>query len=285
MPSANILGIVFALTSAIVWGSGDFTGGYATRRQSQYSVLALAAFSGLVFLVIAVMVRHESFPSSRGIAWAMLGGAAGALGIAAFYRALSMGYTATVAPTAAVIGAGFPVVFSIFSEGFPAPARVAGFGLALAGIWLVSRAPGSTGGISRQGFVLACLAGIGFGGFLTCLGQVEPGKVFTPLVIARSLTLVTGLLLVRLNRLPLPSPASNPLALAAGMLDAGGNLFYVLARQFTRLDTAAVLSSLYPASTVILASLVLREKTSRSQWAGLMICLAAIALITNAAMK
>lgn len=285
MPPANFLGILLALTSAFVWGSGDFTGGYATRRQSQFSVLVLAAFSGLVLLVIAAIVWHESFPSAPSIAWAMLGGAAGALGIAAFYRALSMGYTASVAPTAAVIGAGFPVIFSAFTEGLPQPTHVVGFGLALAGIWLVSKAPSSEGSISRRAFVLACLAGIGFGGFLTCLGQVEPGKVFTPLVIARSLTLCTGLLLIGLNHLSLPSLKSNPLALVAGILDAGGNLFYILARQFTRLDIAAVLASLYPASTVVLASLILKEKTSTSQWIGLLICLAAIVLITSATIK
>ena len=85
---------------------------------------------------------------------------------------------------------------------------------------------------------------------------------------------------MRLNRLPLPGLRSNPTALLAGLLDAGGNLFYILARQYTRLDIAAVLSSLYPASTVLLAGLILREKISGVQWLGVAICVAAIALIT-----
>ncbi len=277
---ANLLGIIFALTSAIVWGSGDFAGGYATRRNSQFQVLAVSAFSGLVILIVAGFLWRETFPSARGMLWAMLGGISGALGIAAFYRALSMGHNASIAPTSAVIGAALPVVFSSFTEGLPAFTRLLGFGLAFAGIWLVSTASNSQGGVTRQGFLLACLAGLGFGGFFIFLGQVDRGKIFTPLVIARCLTLCTGLILIRLKRLPLLSLTSNPPALLAGVLDAGGNLFYVLARQFTRLDIAAVLSSLYPASTVLLASLILKEKGSRSQWVGVLICLAAIILIT-----
>jgi drug/metabolite transporter (DMT)-like permease len=277
---ANILGILFALSSAVVWGSGDFAGGYATRRSSQFQVLATAALSGLVIIILAAIVWRESFPSVRGIAWAMLGGLSGALGISAFYRALSMGHTASIAPTTAVIGAALPVVFSVFSTGLPAPTTLAGFFLAFSGIWLVSAESGSEERVSSQGLFLACLAGIGFGGFLIFLGQVEPGKIFTPLVIARSLTLCTGLILIRLRRLPFLPLASNPAALLAGVLDAGGNLFYILAKQYTRLDIAAVLASFYPASTVLLASVLLKEKVSRRQGIGVLVCLAAIGLIT-----
>ncbi len=280
MPASSLSGILLALVSAIVWGSGDFSGGYASRRQSQFQVLALAAFSGLVVLIIAALIWHEGFPSPAGMLWAAAAGLSGALGIAAFYRALSIGHNASVAPVAAVIGAAFPVIFSAITEGIPPASKMIGFLLAFAGIWLVSTAPHAVEKVSRQAFLLACLSGVGFGGFLTCLGQVDPGKIFTPLVVARSLTLLTGLALVKLNRLPLPSLKANPLALLAGLLDAGGNLFYILSRQFTRLDIAAVIASLYPASTAILAALILKEHTSRSQAAGILFCLAAIALIT-----
>lgn len=276
----EFLGVFFALTSAVVWGSGDFTGGYATRRSSQYHVLAVSAFSGLVVLIAAAFLWRESFSSLRGILWAGLGGFSGALGIAALYRALSLGHAASIAPTTGVIGAALPVIYGALTEGPPAPTRLVGFGLAFAGIWLVST--GSSGGsrVTRQGFILACLAGLGFGGFFIFLGLVDKGKIFTPLIIARCLTFLTGLLLIWLNRLPFPSLTANPPALLAGLLDAGGNLFYILAKQYTRLDIAAVLASLYPASTVLLASIILKEKVSRAQWLGVAICLAAIALIT-----
>ncbi len=281
MLPANILGIVLALISAAVWGGGDFTGGYASRRSSPFHVLALAALSGLLILIVAALLGRETFPSARGILLAALGGISGALGIAAFYRALSMGHVAIVAPTTGVISAVLPVVFGIFTQGLPAPTRLVGFGLALAGIWLVSAASSSAGRVSSRGFVLACLAGVGFGGFLIFLGVVDPGKIFTPLIVSRCMTLCIGLLLIRLNRMPLPALTSNPAALLAGVLDAGGNLFYIMARQYTRLDIAAVLSSLYPASTVLLAGIILKEKVSFRQGIGVVVCLAAILLIVK----
>jgi drug/metabolite transporter (DMT)-like permease len=278
--SANLLGIILALTSAFVWGAGDFTGGYASRRNSQFHVLAISACSGLVVMIVAAVFWRETFPSMKGIVWSMLGGVSGALGIAALYHALSTGQAASIAPTSAVISAALPVVFGVFTEGLPTPVKLIGFGLALAGIWLVSSTSTAERGLSRRSLRLACIAGIGFGGFFIFLGQVDPGKIFTPLIIARSLTLCTGVLLVKLNRLPLPSLTSNPLALLAGVLDAGGNLFYILSKQYVRLDIAAVLASLYPASTVLLASIILHEKVSYVQWIGVLICLAAIVFIT-----
>ena len=241
-----------------------------------------------MIVIVAAIFWHEAFPSLPGILWAMIAGVSGALGIAAFYRGLSIAPAATVAPTAGVIGAALPVVFAGFTEGLPAPLKLLGFGLAFAGIWLVSVTPsdgqegtsGQEGTFGRPGFLLACLAGIGFAGFFICIGQVDAGKLFTTVIIARSVALLTGLVLIKINRLPLPSLSSSPLALLTGVLDVAGNLLYLLAKQFTRLDIAVVLGSLYPAVTVFLSSLIFKEKVSRSQWLGIVICLAAIGLIT-----
>jgi drug/metabolite transporter (DMT)-like permease len=279
LPS-ELLGVLFALISAGVWGGGDFTGGFATRKSNQFHVLALSCLSGMAILLVCVLLTRETFPLPRSIIWAALAGASGAVGIAALYRALSMGHAATVAPTAAVISAALPVGFSILFEGMPGAVRLAGFATALLGIGLVSGAAGVEEKVSRQGFLLACLAGVGFGGFFILIAQVEPGKVFTPLLIARIVALCVALLMLRIYRLPLPALTANSTALLAGMLDAGGNIFYLLARQFVRLDVAAVLASLYPVTTVILARIVLRENISRSQWGGVVLCLSAIVLIT-----
>jgi drug/metabolite transporter (DMT)-like permease len=272
--------VFFALSSALIWGGGDFSGGLATRRSGQFQVLAVSALSGMALLLGCAALWGEAFPALTGAIWAMLAGAAGAVGLAALYRALSMGHTASVAPTSAVIGAALPVAFSIFTQGLPAPLHLLGFVLAFAGIWLVAQPATAETTVSRQGFLLACVAGVGFGGFFILIAQGEPGKVFTPLVIARGVTFCLALLLLRISRQPFPSFTSNPIALLAGVLDAGGNVFFLLARQFTRLDIAVVLSSLYPAATVILASLLLKEKASRTQWAGAALCLLAIVFIT-----
>jgi drug/metabolite transporter (DMT)-like permease len=276
---ATALGIFFALTSAAVWGSGDFSGGFATRSSNQYHVLALSAFSGIVLLVALAIIVHEAWPSPAGWVWAALGGVSGALGIACLYRALSLGHAAAVAPTTAVISAVLPVVVGALLAGLPGASQLAGFAVAVPGLWLVS-APAQDGArVSRAELLLAVAAGLGFGGFFVFIGQVERGFVYTPLVIARSLTLATGLILIVGRRLPLPALASSPIALLAGVLDAGGNIFYVLARQYTRLDVAAVLSSLYPAATVLLAWLVLHERIARRQWIGAALCMAAVGLI------
>jgi drug/metabolite transporter (DMT)-like permease len=277
---ANLLGIFLALTSAVVWGSGDFSGGLATRRNHQFHVLVLSTLSGIVVLMVFAALWREALPSLRSNIWAMLAGISGALGIAALYRALSLGNTAIVAPTAAVIGAALPVGFGILTAGMPSALRLAGFVLAFLGIWLVSQTSTPRQVELRQGFLLACLAGVSFGGFFIFIAQVEAGKLFTPLVVSRLMEFATALVLLRLYRMPLPALNSNPIALLAGVLDVGGNIFYLWAKQFTRLEVAAVLASLYPMITVLLASLILKEKVSPSQWLGVGVCLAAIVLIT-----
>jgi drug/metabolite transporter (DMT)-like permease len=276
----NLLGIFLALTSAFVWGSGDFSGGLATRRSHQFHVLALSTLSGIFVLLVFAGLWREALPSLRSDIYAMLAGVSGALGIAALYRALSRGNTAIVAPTAAVIGAALPVGFGILTAGMPSVPRLVGFVLAFLGIWLVSQSstPGKV--VLRRDFALACMAGVSFGGFFILIAQVEAGKVFMPLVVSRCMEFATALVLLRLYRMPMPALNSNPTALLAGVLDVGGNIFYLLAKQYTRLEVAAVLASLYPVITVLLANLVLKERVSFSQWLGVGVCLAAITLIT-----
>lgn len=273
------MGILLALTSAIVWGTGDFAGGFATRRGGQFQVLALSALSGIVLLVVLAWATGEAPPSLASSGWAASAGLVGAVGLACLYRGLAIGNAATVAPTAAVVTATLPVVFASLTAGLPKATQIAGFALALAGIWLVARTTSSSRS-GESGLKLAIIAGCGFGAFLTLIAQVEPGLVFGPLAVARSLTLVTACLATVVSRQSFPGLFSNPVALLAGMFDAGGNIFYLLARQHTRLDVAAVLSSLYPAATVVLARVISSEPVTRMQWFGAAVCLAAIGLIT-----
>lgn len=278
MLSANLTGVLFALTSALVWGGGDFSGGLATRRNNQFQVLALSTLSGIVLLLAFATVWKESIPSPGGVPAAAVAGVSGAIGVAALYRALSLGNVASVAPTAAVVAA-LPVLFSMLTEGLPGAVRLAGFSVAFLGIWLVSRSSMPDRNALRHGFLLAVVAGVGFGGFFILIAQVEPGKVLAPLLIARLVSFCTALLMLLVRRMSLPSLTSNPIALLAGVLDAGGNIFYLLAKQFARLDMVVVLSSLYPAATVLLAYVALKQDVSRAQWTGVALCLVAVALI------
>jgi len=279
MLTPHIIGVIFALASAAVWGTGDFSGGVATRVQNQFQVLFLSAIPGIIMLAVIAFFIGESIPSTNDVFWALSAGIAGALGVAALYKGLSLGNAATVAPTAAVIGAGVPVVFSCFTMGIPDRSHIFGFLVAVAGIWLVSRPIEGHGRSSIQGLTLAILAGAGFGCFFTLIAQVEQGLIFTPLVLTKAAALIIALFILFLRQEHVPSLGSNPIALTAGVFDAGGNVFFLLAKQYTRLDVAAVLASMYPSVTVILACLIQGEKVSVYQWQGIVLCIIAIALI------
>jgi drug/metabolite transporter (DMT)-like permease len=296
----------------MVWGSGDFVGGAATRRSHQFQVLALSALSGIVLLTMLAWI-FEPLPSRANAAWAAAAGLAGAVGIASLYHGLAVGGAAMVAPVAAVVTAAIPAVYTAFAVAPPSPWQLAGFLAAVAGIWLVTRqaevGPAEAGpyvhsrtpedswtppirqtlqtpktlGLSRlpRGVRQAVVAGIGFGTFLILIAQVDRTLVFGPLVVARTVMLAMGLVLMIVRGISFPGLTSNPLALVAGALDAGGNIFFVLARQHTRLDVAAVLSSLYPVATVVLARIVWREPVAPQQWAGVGMCLLAVALMAE----
>lgn len=280
MLSSNLIGIICAATSAAVWGSGDFSGGLATRKSHQYQVLMLAALSGMAVLLISVIIRGEGLPSGKSIFWSAMAGGSGALGMAALYLALSRGNTASVAPTSAITCAALPVLFGLITAGLPTITQLVGFVVAFLGLWLVSRSPDGVDHTFRKGITLAFLSGIGFGGFFIFITLVEKGEVFFPILVARTVTFLIALIMLRSKRIPMPGISSNPTALLAGVLDTSGNVFYLLATQFTRLDIAAVLSSFYPAMTVILAGILLKERIAKTQWVGVILCIIALAMMT-----
>jgi drug/metabolite transporter (DMT)-like permease len=197
----------------------------------------------------------------------------------AFYRGLAVGRMSVVAPIAGVLGAAIPVAVGGVLEGLPTPTQLVGIGLALGAVLLVTRAQDreTRGG---SGVALAIVAGIGFGAFFVFLGRVAPGPVFTPLVIVRAVAVLLITLVVVLTRGPWKVPRRTILPVAiAGTLDMGGNFWYLLAAQQGRLDIAAVLASLYPVVTIVLAAAVLRERIVGWQAVGILAALAAIVLI------
>ncbi|HUN23309.1 MAG TPA: DMT family transporter [Anaerolineales bacterium] len=277
-----MLGNLLALASAAVWGAGDFVGGRATQRTSPFQVLAVSASSGLLLLVLVALVWREPALTPREILFSALAGTCGALGIMALYRGLSEGHSASVAPTAAVISAALPVLYGILFNGLPTPLQLGGFVLALVGIALVSQTESAGQAHYWQGLGYAVIAGVGFGGFFICISQVSTEKVFLPLLVARAMAVLGALLLLALNRQAIPQPHLQPLAVLAGGLDVTANVLFVLAKQTTRLDIAVILSSLYPASTVLLSKFLLKERVSLVQWGGIGCALVAIGLISSA---
>jgi drug/metabolite transporter (DMT)-like permease len=273
------LAIIFGLTSALTWGAGDFSGGMATRRSSVYTVIIVSQVVGMILLAGLALLWQEAWPSAGDLVWAAAAGLAGAVGLLALYSGLAGSRMGIVAPLAAVTSAGLPVIVALFTEGLPRPLQLAGFGLALLAVWFLSHS-GGNGRIQLQELILPVTAGIGFALFFILIDRVSEGAVFWPLVAARLASVSVLALFMLIRRKPIkPSRSQLPLMALAGILDSGGNLFFLLAAQAGRLDIAAVLSSLYPASTVFLAWLVLQERLDKRQWWGVAAALVALVLI------
>ena len=267
----------FSMAAVCMWGTSDFLGGYAVRRANAFLLTTVTHLFGLLLMLALALASHSAQPARLAIEWAVAGGMSGGAALAFFYRALSAGSMGLTATIGAVLGAAVPAVVGIVSEGWPGWARVAGFVLAGAGIWLISR----TEGHDRPGGLgLAVLAGFGFAGFFLCMRQAGAGSAFWLAAWARvgSLALTGAVVLAARSFGPLPRQSAL-LGAIAGCLDASGTALFVRASQAGRLDVAVMLTSLYPAMTVILARVILKEHFSRWKVIGLLAGLAAVVLI------
>ena len=274
---SKLLSPGLSLAAAASWGAADFSGGIASKSANVFGVVVVAHATGLVFLTLLALVSGERVPGAVPLLWGALAGVIGAIGLAALYRALAIGKMGIVAPLSAVITAIVPLLFGFLTEGLPGALPIAGFAVALVSIWLIAAGPGAA---ETQGVGLAIVAGVGFGGFLLFIKLAGATAVFWPLVSARSASFLLMLAIALASGKPWnPARGRVGVMILAGILDAGANALFVLAAHSGRLDVAAVLSSLYPASTVILARVVLKEHLSRPQRVGMAAALLAVALI------
>lgn len=270
----------FALSAAGGWGSGDFIAGLVSRRLGPLQAVFITYSVGLLAYIALALARLERLPPTSDLLWASLAGLCGMLGVGFLFRGFALGRMGIVAPVSAVFATIIPVVVAAVTSGLPKELQLVGFGLALASIWLISR-PERLGAARPAGLAMALLAGLGFGGFFTALGQVGDTAVFWPLVAARLSACLVMLAFALLTCRPLIPPlAPLRMLFLAGLLDAAGNVFFLLAIQSGRLDVAAVLGSLYPGVTAILAWLVSGERMVRLQVAGVALAILAIILIT-----
>jgi drug/metabolite transporter (DMT)-like permease len=279
MPGTELLLILFGLSSAFFWGAGDFSGGLASKRTSAYTVVVISQFVSLLILVGGVyLIGNDTFSMEAAI-WGAIAGVCGAVGLVALYTGLARGPMGVVAPLTAVIAAVVPVLYSIFQSGLPATSDLFGIIAALGAVWVISSGKGEAK-VQIVNLGLPVLAGLGFGLFFILIARASAQAVIWPLIFARSssvlIILLIGLLLARIDR-----PALNqlPLIALAGVFDTAGNILYILATRYGRLDLAVVLSSLYPAATVFLASIVLKERLTRRQWVGVILVILAVVLI------
>jgi drug/metabolite transporter (DMT)-like permease len=279
--SSTLASVALGLASAASWGAGDFSGGLASRRVPAVGVVIGSQGVGIALLVALGAVTREAGPTPGQLGWAALAGASGAFGLLALYSALASGRMGIAAPVSGVVGAIVPVLVGVAVDGWPGAVRLAGFALALAGVWLLTAAGGGVGRAGPRELTLPLLAGVSFGLFLVFIHRASGPGILWPLTAARAtsmgvLTTVGGVA----GTLGLPRRSALGLTCLAGVLDTGGNAFFVLAAQAGRLDVAGVLSSLYPASTVVLACLLLEERLTGRQAAGAAATLAAIACVS-----
>jgi len=306
------LNILLALCAAAFWGVGDFSGGMSVQSAQNPSNAGLRTvlFSHLAsisLLVALPLLLHQPFPTHAALAWGLAAGVIAALSLAAFYTALARGAMGASAAVSGLLAAAIPAAVSLALEGSPGPLRIAGFLLAAAAIWLIAAGPAQREAI--QTIFLATFAGIGFGLYfvflklaattttpLWTLATSRTASIATATAILFFVTLDSRkskkLVILRAAKDPCISSFNSAIApvpvsrrmllwvLSTALFDTSGNLLFVAATRAGRLDIASVLASLYPASTILLASAVLHERPTTRQIAGMAIALAAVVLIT-----
>ena len=278
-----MLSSLFGLLSALTWGAGDFTGGIVSRRAGIYRAAFYGEFAGLLFLAVMLAVVREHIPAWPVWAWSAAAGAIGSVGLLLLFRSLVEGQMSVAAPVSALMSAILPVIASSLTEGLPGTIKYLGFALALAAIWLISQGEGHQKKLHLHlaDLRLPLLAGVCFGGYFIMMNQGSHAATIWPMIIARSAgSFVLFLFAAANHQLHWPDRHVAPLVFLNAAGDIAGNTFYILAGQFGRLDVAAVLGSLYPGTTVLLAGLLLHERLNRSQWAGILAALGAIVLMT-----
>ena len=282
--SSAVATILFGLAASLSWGSGDFCGGLASRRQNASLVVISAYTVGFFILIGLALLWHEAWPTPQDLLWGAFAGIVGGLGLILFYSALTVGRMGIIAPISATLTAGLPVIFSIFTQGAPALLQIVGFVAALVAIVLISSPERAKE--RPKGIWLALISGSCFGLFFILISRVSHNSTFWPLAMARLSAVIFLVILAIFRKQPAKHKHAKrdrlalPLILLSGTLDALGNAFFVLAAHSGRLDIAAVLSSLYPAATVLLAAFVLRERVNRLQGLGILLALIAIPLIS-----
>ena len=291
--------VILGLGSALVWGTGDFFGGLASKKNSVVKVVLVSQFIGGCFLLAFALLFREQFVTGWPLIFGAIAGMSGALALLAFYTGLSGGQMAVFAPLTAVITSIIPIIVSGVTEGRPGNLQIVGFVVAVVAVWFLSSS-GDSGSenndqaddispiqsqqVSKNNslntIVLALIAGIGFSSFFILIDRASEEAIFWPLVAARLASVLLFLTITRVKTGNFSfSVAGFGIIFLAGLFDAGGNALYALAATTGRLDIVSVLGSLFPISTIFLAWVVLKEKLIPIQWLGVVLAIIALVFI------
>ena len=280
---------LFALLSAVSYGAADFLGGFTAKRANTLAVVVVSQLAGLLLLLIMIPFFPHATPGRSDVLWGALAGVTGGGGVALLYRALAIGVMAVVAPTTAVCAVVIPVFVSVALGERPAATTFGGIALAIVAIVLVSHSSDGASGTRGEAderrtkaFFLAVLSGVVIGFFFVALSRTSSQAGLWPLVAARTVSVGLFAVMAVLASKSLRIPAAIlGIVVAAGALDMLANFLYLVASRAGPLSMVVTLASLYPASTVLLARLVLHERLSARQWVGVACALVAVAVIVR----
>lgn len=275
------MAVLLSLLAAVAYGLSDFVGGLAARRTSAWPVAFVGTAAALVGAVILVLAT-DGDPTGTDLAWGALAGIGTGVGGAFLYKGLAAGRMGVVAPISAVGAALLPVGVAVLTGERPGALVWLGIAAAVPGIWLVSREPGGAGDLAA-GILDGVLAGLGFGLLFAAMGQVPEEAGFAPLAVAQAVGLVcVAATASALGARWMPHDPSQAWGVVAGVLSTAAVVAFLLATQTGLLAVASVVTSLYPAVTIALAALALRERIHLSQGLGLLLCGVAVGLVASA---
>ncbi|MFN8052494.1 MAG: EamA family transporter [Acidimicrobiales bacterium] len=288
------MGVLLAALSAVFYGSADFMGGLASRRASPLSITWYSQMVGLASITLVALLVPSSSVAAMDWVWGGLGGCSGAIGLLLLYGALATGPMAVVAPVTAVCSAVVPVLVGVVEGDRPSGLAVAGIVVALPAIVLVASGDTGTGEVRVVPRVIAesVVSGVMFGLFFVFFARAGSGAGMWPTVAARlaSVSLLSVVVLVQVarrrgaisvgtDRVGRLSTAALPLVAGAGLFDVGANALYLVASRHGLLSLISVVSAMYPAATVALARVVLRERLARQQLLGLLLAGLAVGFV------
>ena len=280
MMNAETLAITLGLGSAMAWGAGDFSGGLASRKGNLLSVVLISQILGGILLALMALLFGDPFPPAIHLLHGALAGVFGIFGLIALYKGLANGRMGIVAPLSAVLAALIPIGYSALYNGLPTITQFIGFGCFIAAIWLLSSADAGFKMTFNELF-LSIFSGLGFALFFILIDRANNLAVFWPLVGSRCASVSLLLLIFFVTDRPAKPINGQWIFIGiTGVLDAAGNLLFSMASHLGRLDISAALGSLYPAATVLLALIFLKEQLRRQQWVGVAVAFVALVIIT-----
>lgn len=279
------MGPLLALTSSLLWGFGDFLGGISTRKVGALRVIALSYPVGCVILVICALTVVPGTIDTSTLWWSLLVGVSGILAMYMFYLTLAEGPMGILSPVTAVLSAGIPVAVGLLTGETLNALAITGIAVAGLAIVLVSMEFGAERSVSARGLAYAISAGTLIGIYMTGVGLAPDNSgiwvVTLGRVIGAALVLVVAaFVLLRPGRTPLATPYPWLAVIAVGVLDSCANGLFQVAVRLDDLAIVAVLGSLYPAATVVLARYFLAERMSRVQVVGVGLALVAAATLS-----